>query len=312
MNDQQIQQLLTSATLDAPQSAWANINALLDEHAEDVAIQSKLELAELEVPAFVWNELETELNAFAEEKVFAQSLDTSEITPPAFIWQKIEPVLQQEEDAAIATKLTEAQMEAPAKNWEVIERQLQPKAKVIPITRRFAPLYQIAAAAVVVGLLAWGAFQLFTNMNEQELIASEDPQEKNSKIISDTNTNQNKNPAVIAEIKQNEEAVALNDPSKNKTNRSTTQMPHEKPSVKKSSFSETNYLIVLDDKGELIRVSKKLSSMDCANNNEVPVDAVTALQAKDCEDKIKRLQQKMATSVFGSVLDPGTITTTEK
>jgi hypothetical protein len=308
MNDQQLQQLLTSASLPAPQTAWANINALLDEEAEDAPLLSKLQSAELEAPTFVWNEIETELNAFSQEKVVVQSLAESEITPPAFVWEKIETALTIEDDAAIAAKLNNAEVEAPAKSWELIEEQLQPAAKVIPITKRFAPVFQLAAAAVVVGLLAWGAFQLFTNMNEQELIAAEDPKQN-------TDTNQKNNSVVTAEtttdeIKQNEEVIASIDPATIKRNKASVQMPHEKPPVKKTRFSETNYLLVLDDKGELIRVSKKLSSMDCAKTNEVPVDAVTALQAKDCEDKIKRLQQKMATSIFGSVLDPGTINTT--
>jgi hypothetical protein len=85
-------------------------------------------------------------------------------------------------------------------------------------------------------------------------------------------------------------------------------MQHDKPTKKKTDFSETNYLLVLNDNGDLIRVSKKLSTMDCAQNGDVPVDAITALQAKDCDAQIKKLQQRMATSVIGSILDPSTLT----
>ncbi len=84
-------------------------------------------------------------------------------------------------------------------------------------------------------------------------------------------------------------------------------MPHDQPSAISTDFSETNYLLVVDEKGDLIRVSKKLSTMDCVKNNEMPVDAVTALQVKDCENKIKKLQQKLATSVLGGVFDPNTL-----
>lgn len=307
MNDQQLQELLTSASLPAPQTAWATINAMLEEEADDVYIQTKLQSAELEAPSFAWNEIETELKAFAQEKVFAQTFEASEMTPPAFVWENIETALTKDEDAALAAKLITAQVQAPAKSWELIEEELQPQAKVIPISRRFAPLYQLAAAAVIVGLLAWGAFQLIGNMNEQELIAVEEPKQQPATSNADTNTQQTVTTAIKEETI--DPAVAKNQTTSN----NSPALAHEKPVVKKTKFAETNYLLVLNDKGELVRVSKKLSTMDCAKTGETPVDAVTALQAKDCENKIKRLQERMANSIMGTVLDPATISTsTEK
>lgn len=304
MNDQQLQQLLTSASLPAPQIAWTNINALLDEETHDTSLQTKIQSAELEAPSFAWNEIETELNAFANEKIFVQTLDASEITPPPFVWDKIETTLTKEDDAAVASKLITAQLEAPAKSWKLIEEQLQPTAKVIPITKRLVPFYQLAAAAVIVSLLAWGAFQLIGNMNEQELIAVDEPKQQPLTPRVDSNTQQ----TVKAEVTDETTvpAVAKNQPT---SNNNSTALAHEKPVVKKTKFAETNYLLVLNDKGELVRVSKKLSTMDCAKTGEIPVDAVTALQAKDCEDKIKRLQERIATSIMGAVLDPMTIST---
>ena len=303
MNDQQIQQLLTSASLPAPQSVWTTINTILDEDAEDTGLQTKLHTSELEAPAFAWNEIETELDAFAEEKVIVQTLDASQITPPAFLWEKIETALITNEDVAVAAKLTTAEVQAPAKSWELIEQQLYPKAKVIPIAKRFAPVYKLAAAAVIVGLLVWGAFQLVSNINEQELIALEEPKQQPPTPTADSNTQQ----TVTADVS---DETIIPDVAKNQTiSNNNSALAHEKPVVKKTKFAETNYLLVLNDKGELVRVSKKLSTMDCAKTGEIPVDAVTALQAKDCENKIKRLQERMATSIMGTVLDPASIST---
>lgn len=321
MTDHQLQEQLLNAELTAPQGAWEQVLTVLDEDAENAELQKKINTSVLSAPADAWNYIEEELNTAKEDEAIAASVNDTELTPPVFVWEKIEASLNEVTDKEFATKIIKAEIEAPADVWQGIEEQLQPAAKVIPITKRYAPLYRIAAVAVVVGFIVWGAFQFM--QKPSSTTASAEPKqtpEENTVPPADTNTT------------VQEPAVAVNEPKldENKTNNiitparerrrtekanSSDALAHNnaRPAAQSSDFTETNYLLVLDEKGDLIRVSKKLSTMDCVKNSDVPVDAITALQAKDCEDKIKKLQQRMSTSVLGIILDPGTLTyATEK
>ena len=321
MTDHQLQEQLLNAELTAPQGVWEQVLTVLDEDAEDAELEKKINNSLLAVSATAWNNIEETLNTIKEDEAIAASVNDTELTPPVFIWEKIEYSLNETDDTAIADKLIKAEVQAPADMWPKIEEQLQAAAKVIPITKRYAPLYRMAAAAVILGLIAWGAFQLIPK--QQATTASNEPKaipKENTPPPTDTNTAVQKPSVVVNEPEQTEsKRNDLIAPVHKRRTIAKTISPDElahnsaRPAAKSSDFAETNYLLVLDEKGELIRVSKKLSAMDCAKNNDVPVDAITALQAKDCEDKIKKLQQRMATSVPGIILDPGTLTnTTEK
>jgi hypothetical protein len=318
MTDHQLQEQLLNAELPAPVGVWEQINTVLDEDAEDVHFQKQLNAIEITVPVDAWAAIETELYWQQQDTKLAATLDNEQLQPPPFVWDNVDAAINETNDKQLAEKLLNVQLEAPAAVWPVIEEALHPQAKVIPIGKRFSPFIRYAAAAVVIGLMAWGAFQLF-NRSKDEVVAVNTPQQTVEPVTTDTNSKSTTTVTLAeANIKTTEvpeDLMAVNTPKKRNPVQQIKEevMAHERPSTKSAEFSETNYLLVVDDKGDLIRVSKKLSTMDCVKNSDVPVDAVTALQVKDCENKIKKLQQRLATSVLGSVFDPNALNTeTEK
>jgi hypothetical protein len=318
MYDEQLQQKLLAAAVPAPAGVWDEIAVWLDEVAADKPYKTKLNDVEIFPADKHWNWIEQELNEQKEDAVLASLLQRAEITPPSLEWEQLETRLDEAENEVWANQLQQAAVTPPVAAWSHIEEQLPQLGKVISIQKSNRQWYRLAAAAVITGLIAWGAFQLFSNRTTSDSVvvtvpAATDQNKINQEAIVEA-------PAPIADVSTSQpsaakQTVATVAKRKNRFKSVSNDQwaAHEAPVAKTSSFTETNYLLVLDEKGDLIRVSKKLSTMDCAKNTEVPVDAVTALQLKDCEDKIKRLQQRMATAISGIIPDPGILSaTTEK
>lgn len=318
MYNEQLQQKLLSAAVPPPAGVWDEIAVWLDEVAADEPYKTRLNAVEVFPANELWNHIEQELNEQKEDAVLASLLHRAEIAPPSLEWEQLENKLDQAENETWAQQLQQAAVTPPVSAWLHIEEQLPQQGKVISIQRSNHQWYRLAAAAIITGFIAWGAFQLFSNRTTADGVAATVP------AVTDQNkTNQEaivEAPAPIADVSTSQpsaakQTVAAVAKRKNRFKSVSNDQwaAHEAPVAKTSSFTETNYLLVLDEKGDLIRVSKKLSTMDCAKNTEVPVDAVTALQLKDCEDKIKRLQQRMATAISGIIPDPGILSaTTEK
>ncbi|HEX4957409.1 MAG TPA: hypothetical protein VFV46_04475 [Lacibacter sp.] len=312
MTDHQLQELLLKAEIPVPEGAWTQINTVLEEDALDTEYQHQLHTFTIPPAENVWTAIEEELNWKQQDEAISASLLDQKLEPPAFIWENVETSLAKGSDSLLAEKLAAAELEAPERVWPAIEDTLHPKAKVISINKRIAAIYRYAAAAVIVGLMAWGAFQILNQPEEVTAITGSKPTIKSIITTNDTNAQPKSVAVTKSTVKTSEvskDLMAFQQPKKVSLRKSTIDevMSHENPAVQSTDFSETNYLLVVDDKGDLIRVSKKLSTMDCVKNSNMPVDAVTALQVKDCEDKIKRLQQKLATSVLGDIVDPNTL-----
>jgi hypothetical protein len=319
MTEHQLQEQLLKAAIAAPLSVWERLNTVLDEDANDASIEHKLTAAALPPPTDAWLHIEKELNWQQQDETIAASLNEQEIQAPAFIWQNVEASLYETNEKALADTLANAELDAPAAAWTNIEEALHPQAKVVPINKGFGNFFRYAAAAAIVGLIAWGAFQLMKQPAELVATADTKPGVETPVITNDKGTKPQPqvrdSESTTIETSLNENLIAYQSPKKQSFRKKMSDevMAHDKPVASSAEFSETNYLLVLDDKGDLIRISKKLSTMDCIKNSDMPVDAVAALQVKDCENKIKKLQQMMATSVLGSVLDPNALNTvTEK
>lgn len=317
MYDEQLQQKLLSAAVPAPAGVWEQIDTWLDEAASDSPYKNKLNSAEVLPEDHHWSCIEVELNEQTEDAAFASLLNRAELLPP-FEWEQLENRLDEVQDEVWAQELQKAEVTPPSSVWPFIEELLPEQAKVISIQKTNRQWYRLAAAAVITGLIAWGAFQLLSNRSTPESVAVTAPA-----ITEQNGTTRDVIPeapaataaAPVPETIQTKQTATTVEKRKKRFKTVTNDQwaAHETPIVKTTGFTETNYLLVLDEKGDLIRVSKKLSTMDCAKNTEVPVDAVTALQLKDCEDKIKRLQQRMATAVSGIIPDAGILSaTTEK
>jgi hypothetical protein len=315
MNDHHLQQLLLQAEVAPPSQAWEMIAIVLDELEEDRPLQQKILSVVNDVPSFNWNAIEQRL----EDVFYAEHLEQAAVEVPLNAWEKINAQLDEEADESIAAKLIAVKENPPAKVWPEIEEQLNKDqtAKVISFRKNYVPAYRLAAAAAITGLLAWGAYRLL-NTNEPVVtaVAVNQPaqiQEKKSappgeikteepnEITVPVNTSRLNIKKRIKEELISENTVAFQEPVNHGSQVSSpVQDAHHKnqtPVVETGNFSENQYLMVLNEAGDLIRVSKKLSNMQCAKDGaELPVDAATALQSKNCDEQIKRWQQKIAAS----------------
>jgi hypothetical protein len=312
MNDSTLQQLLLQTEVAPPEMVWEKIAVDLDELEADKPLQQQLLQLEEEAPSFIWEQLQPALDDLSIQK----KINSVEETVPATAWEQIEQQLNIEQnDAYIAATLQATEVTPPATAWSFIEESLEESgAKVISINRNSPKrFYRMAAAAAVVGILAWGGYRLLNTdqRTETPAIAAADPIIKTTEpaVIPQPDSNTaTAEPAVEAtssrvqikeRIKQklaSPDALAyVETPDHSLENNVAYQGIHHKQAVttkETSGFSESQYFMVLNDNGELVRVSKKISNLKCAGTTTV--DAATALQSKDCNEQIKVWREKMA------------------
>jgi hypothetical protein len=330
--DDLLKQNLINAELTPPDSLWQKMAERFDEETSDHSIATIINHAQVEAPAFIWDAISNELD----HELIANKLSNTAIAPPVTAWEQIEFALDAEANNHLQQTLINATAEAPANAWSYIEQQITTGqgAKVIPFTRRVEPLYKLAAAAVITGVLAWGSYQLLSG--NDKTVAPAIVQNKPEVKVEETTTapvivpaqQQPQQPAAVATAKKNSKQAQQTKPVVRKqtpqvsipvtdndlaitepvNHSSETVLPHRDVHHKKNTASftgsvipENQYMLVMNDNGDLIRVSKKIATMKCANGNaEIPVDAVAALQTRDCDDQIKRWQQKIAMSTLVS------------
>lgn len=318
MSENNLQQELLNREVQPPSNAWEKIAFALDELEADEPLQKKILEIKLTPPLSAWNEINQRLN----ENISAQELLQSKVEVPENIWNRINEQLDKAADERIAERLYDASVTAPASAWKTIEAELNNKesAKIIPFQPGYKRLVQYAAAAAITGLLAWGAYQLFNQNNREtnSAIASADTGNKDSQQQKQTNLIQ---PEAIAETEaknvekeasstktkirkrvkealQTGEAIVLSDVKNHSSNSavSAKTIHHKKPETSKSNFSESQYFILLNDNGDLVRVTKRINNLKCVKADDIPVDAAAALNSRDCNDQIKKWQEKMALS----------------
>ncbi len=145
------------------------------------ALQHKLLNIEATPPASTWEKIAEALDESHLSDQFPAQLRAAEVTPPATTWQQVEAGLQ----PAYAATLSGMEATPPAGVWDKIEASLDEDTKVVPMRRRISPFVKYAAAAMLVGVMAFGGYKLFDSGSA--------PAEKNTALeeILSPNSNQN-------------------------------------------------------------------------------------------------------------------------
>jgi hypothetical protein len=311
MNDSNLQQLLLQTEVTPPEMVWEKITLTLDEQQADQPLQQKILQFEEEVPALVWNNLEADLNDLSLQKKI-ESLE--EVVPP-MAWEQIAFALDVEQnDQAIAATLHALEVAPPSSAWNTIEAGLdEQRAKVIPMKGNATRIFRLAAAAAITGILAWGGYRLINSESPEQtttIAAAEAsvtpdvvlPVPVPQDSITEEEVPQDATPTRVQikqRIKQNlklNDAVAnIETPDHSLENYVPYQgIHHQKQLAPQSTngFSESEYYMLLNDDGELVRVSKKITDLKCVavsgSNNATPQEL------KDCNDQLKRWREKMA------------------
>ncbi len=317
MNDSNLQQILLNAAVSPPENVWEKIAMELDEQKADEPLRTQILAMESEAPAEAWLQIEPALDDLAvQQKILAV-----EETVPAFVWDAIDAQLSVDAfDEQVAETLQLADVTPPPANWNAIEQQLleNEPAKIISINKNNSRLIRIAVAAAVTGIVAFGGYRLLNNNTETESVSHAavtttpaQPSTATAPATNDSNTiaadeaadtEVVRRAAIKERIKQKSslsDAFAyVETPDHNLQNTVTYQGIHHTAAdanVNTTGFAENQYYMVLNENGELVRVSKKINNLKCAvTNGSTQLDAATALQSKECNEQIKKWREKMA------------------
>lgn len=272
-------------------------------------LQYKMYNYEVSPPADVWEKIAAELDESELSNKFPSTLHNIQIAPPVHIWQNITAAL--DEPALIndyAAKLADIKVVPPAAAWNNIKSLLDADQEAaVPERRKLSPFLKYAAAAAIIGFLAWGGIQLFNNKSGETTVANQEitqPKENtattstNQTVITpDEKIEEARNDAALEASKKTYaklDASVTRSKIKNAANfffvaesyqpgtRGLGMMSEELPSIDISD----RYIMLMTPDGNIIRMSKKLSNLVCCVSGEE--------QDKDCIDQMKKWREKMA------------------
>ncbi len=339
---------LLSAEVYPPAGIWQQLSRRFDDEQLNETYATRLNNTSVTPPAVIWENIAQQLN----DDAIANQLSNTAITPPMLAWDVISKQLDEESDKLLREKILKAEATPPVTCWDFIEQQLgaESGAKVISIGIRLKTVYKLAAAAAVTGIIAWSAYQFLASPTadpQPAIVQNNTPQpqpaiapaivkkvEKESAPNTSTSKNKvtayNRKPAVAKTkpvirkeqtepLNINNNIAAIETTPANHSSQalvSYTGIHHNKKTGNTGSqaITENRYLLVLNENGDLIRVSKKLATLKCAKTGDFPTDAVAVLQSRDCENQIKEWQQRLSisTSSAGYIDLDELVKTTEK
>jgi hypothetical protein len=283
--------------------------------------QNKMYNLEVIPPAGVWEKIAAELDEAELHLEFPSRLQTISVNPPAHIWQNISTAL--DEPFFIndySGKLSGIEIAPPASSWNKIKASLdEENAAAIIEHRRFSPFLKYAAAAAIIGFLAWGSLRLFNNKSPDIIEAKQD-------IKPPVNSEKSLQTEVVNLVKENSDSLiaassseeARNDAALEASKRTYAKLDASlsRSKIKKAAdffFASEDidyipagtirgltiepevtppidiskrYILLMTPDGYIIRMSKKLRELVCCVSGEE--------QDKDCVDQLKIWREKIA------------------
>jgi len=257
-----------------------------------------------------------------------------EVAPPAGVWEKIAGALDESELAhEFPAKLYRLEITPPLVAWENIKTSLFEGQPSIPERKKLIPLLRYAAAASIIGIIAWGGIQLLNKRSgdikvaKQEVIqpgkeARDTISKKNDGITGDNivaEVDEARNNAALEASKKTYaklDMTARNRMKKAADNYFTAADPGNDPEeepyrelhyagavgsalahhyeINANSLAD-RYITLMTPDGNIIRMSKKLSDLVCCVSGEE--------QDEDCKDQLKNWRKKIAYSSITSSPD---------
>ena len=257
-----------------------------------------------------------------------------EVTPPAGAWEKIAAALDEPERGyQFPAKLYGLEIDPPFTAWENIKAYLPAAQPAIPGRKTLAPVFRYAAAAVFIGLIAWGGFKLFSKKSgndkivQQELVQPE--QVSGDTLLKQDKTVPGDNQLADLDEARNDSALEaskktyakLDIAARNKIKKVTDDyftIVEPVSEMEPETYNELHYagaigsalshhyglnansitdryITLMTPDGNIIRMSKKLSDLVCCVSGEE--------QDEDCKDQLKTWRKKIACSSITSSSD---------
>jgi len=290
-----LQHKMLNYEIPPPTGIWEKISLQLDDAAMSHQFPALLKNAAITPPSFIWSAINNELDEESIEKLYAKKMALAEAIPPASIWDSIQTLLDEQN--------------APAKSSP---------AKISPFLR-------YAAAAILIGLLAWWGIRFLTsNSNSDELATSQpttpsviespvtpvlvtpsDPPAptiaKNDLMEDEMRNNKaleaSKKTYAKANTAETKLTVAKNyyfsSPSNTVTSRGLDDYDYF--SYNRPISSGNRYVTLMTPEGNIIRVSRKLGDLVyCVSGQD---------QDQDCVEQVKKWQEKIANSTIAQSPD---------
>ncbi|MBL7732114.1 MAG: hypothetical protein JNM88_13110 [Chitinophagaceae bacterium] len=291
-------------------------------------IQDKLLSMEVPPPPGVWDKIAAELEQSTGDRQYADKLYELAVAPPAGVWDKIATSLDEGTGAAtLAAKLAAHEVAPPAGTWKKIAATLDAEHEAaIPERRRLAPYFRYAAAAAVIALIAWGGISLFNKKQNAESVAvstqpdtkpgpdqnipaveqaeanQQDVTPQQEENIATANSDDARNDAALEASKRTYASLDSRTSGKIKqaadfyfgvpagTTRSV-DINENYNSIPVHTKDANRYITLMTPEGNIIRMSKKLSSLVCCVSGEE--------QDKECMEQINKWREKIACSPAG-------------
>lgn len=252
-----------------------------------------------------------------------------EVAAPPAAWDHIAEALEfLQEDKQLAEKIGSIAVQPPAGAWSNIRKSLDDTEKEIPLQRKphriILPIRKLAIAAILIGCLVITAV-LVNRRNTEDPVAVNTPTPVNSlpqQALTDTTKNTNDNAAIPGQIAKTG-PIAGNTAGTVIKNRSqtVTEDNHSEESVvlasnrssvdaiahtgennpatngKTAALASSNadrYYNLLDENGNIVRVSKKITALDCVIKNGLIVPFDNSSNADpDCIEKVREWHKIM-------------------
>lgn len=260
-----------------PAMVWEHIVQSLDELATQKNLSQKLYNLEIPAPITTWatvsNALDQSLTG--QEYGFKDDLLNLEVQAPISAWQKIvhqldEPILE-----SLSKKMYDYEVKAPAQAWEKITAALNEEATpIIPLRNNYNKIFRFAAAAAIIGIMAWAGFSLL-NVNKESTDSS--LADNNIKSIEQTTKTPSKTAIETIPEKTKETIAVTTTPEKNNTT-NFIKPAQSKNNLVQTSPRGTTRSIDVDDPDFSISTS---SEEGHTSSNDIAVSDVQNLHKKN-------------------------------
>jgi len=282
-------------------------------------LKRKLYNYEAEPREVVWNRIVTTLDQEINAE-FPQKLYDLEQTPPSELWDRIEQGLEKGSKEQYPERLYDLEVAPPPQVWNKILILLDEEKSLPGASKkgRIVSILRYAAAACIIGSIAFGAFKLLNQTTGNKGVATKTvtPQKDSSPILNQNPTQQPipslsnnlpKESSSLAQIETRHRKKTLPEASSYMTQMAAT-FPAAAGSKSISDFSQISlkgdipgncslisdadpYLMFVNPDGYLIRISKKLAeTLGCIYTNG------NSDEYNRCQDQIKKWRDKIAQS----------------
>lgn len=274
---------------------------------------------ELTPPPGVWEKIAAELDESELSLKFPERLRSFKVAPPVEAWSTIAAILAGSSFVNdYSAKLESLEVNPPLNTWNKIQSELNTEEPV-PARRRISPWIRYAAAAAIIGLIAWGASRQFNTKSGNSIVQEQPkipPLTPNTNIVATTEPQ----PGLTAETVTTSDDEARNDAALEASKKTFAKLDLSIPSKLKHaaafSFASDNfeptittrgpefesadmecinlanrYIVLMTPEGNIIRMSKKLTDLVCCVSGEI--------EEKDCQDQMKKWREKIAYAPSG-------------